>query len=119
MTTPRAAICTRISKTKPTSIMTRIFSVMLACLAGTLLFLTACLMNAAAESPSAFRSTHPVAPLPNDLVVAEAEEFKPGGGNGWQARRFGENYYAATFANSLIQEIKKMLAKLISTIRKK
>ena len=82
--------------------MTRIFSGMLACLAGTLLYLTACLMNAAAESPSAFRSTHPVAPLPNDLVVAEAEEFQPGGGNGWQARRFGENYYAATFANSFL-----------------
>jgi hypothetical protein len=43
----------------------------------------------------------PVVPGPDGLIVCEAEEFQvetPG----WQARPWGENYYAATFANTFL-----------------
>ncbi|MEK6236343.1 MAG: hypothetical protein N2C14_16675, partial [Planctomycetales bacterium] len=45
-----------------------------------------------------------VAQQPDGLYVAEAEEFQAAVPNatGWQAKRFGENYYAATFANSFL-----------------
>ncbi|MDP7014543.1 MAG: hypothetical protein QGG36_01955, partial [Pirellulaceae bacterium] len=42
---------------------------------------------------------------PDGLYICEAEEFKLTGdrdAKGWRARRFGENYYAATFANSFL-----------------
>lgn len=41
---------------------------------------------------------------PDGLYIAEAEEFQVQGKNkdGWEAKRFGENYYAATFANSFL-----------------
>ena len=43
---------------------------------------------------------------PDGLYVCEAEEFQagahPAGTSGWTARRWGENYYAATFANAFL-----------------
>ncbi len=41
---------------------------------------------------------------PDALIVCEAEEFQPAASTspGWQAQRWGENYYAATFANSFL-----------------
>ena len=42
---------------------------------------------------------------PDGLYVCEAEEFQSGSSDdkaGWMAKRFGENYYAATFANSFL-----------------
>ncbi len=41
---------------------------------------------------------------PDGLYVCEAEEFRvrDAAGNGWSAKRFGENYYAATFANTFL-----------------
>ena len=69
---------------------------------GLLLFAWA--STCAAEGPIAaarFRSAGPVAPAPDGTIFCEAEEFtveKPG----WQARPWGENYYAATFANTFL-----------------
>ncbi|MBL8794691.1 MAG: beta-galactosidase trimerization domain-containing protein [Planctomycetia bacterium] len=42
-----------------------------------------------------------VLPLGETTVIAEAEEFHPGKG-AWQAKPFGTNYYAATFANAFL-----------------
>lgn len=41
---------------------------------------------------------------PDGLYICEAEEFQTTtrSATGWQAKRFGENYYAATFANSFL-----------------
>lgn len=39
---------------------------------------------------------------PDGLIIAEAEEFQPAAPGGWQAKKWGENYYAATFANSFL-----------------
>jgi hypothetical protein len=43
---------------------------------------------------------------PDGLYICEAEEFQhqqdPNAAAGWRAQRFGENYYAATFANSFL-----------------
>ena len=39
---------------------------------------------------------------PDGLYIGEAEEFQPASKGGWQAKKFGENYYAATFANSFL-----------------
>jgi len=53
------------------------------------------------KAAQAFRQGTPVPALNDTTVVAEAEEFKvlsPG----WQAKPFGTNYYAATFANSFL-----------------
>ena len=52
-------------------------------------------------SPSKFRSDEPVTPAPDGTIFCEAEEFtveKPG----WQTQPWGENYYAATFANTFL-----------------
>jgi hypothetical protein len=38
---------------------------------------------------------------PDGLLVCEAEDFAPVT-PGWQAKKWGENYYAATFANSFL-----------------
>ena len=35
-------------------------------------------------------------------IVCEAESFTPSGSDGWRRGTFGENYYAATFANAFI-----------------
>ena len=51
----------------------------------------------------------PVAPTPDGTLFCEAEEFKiekpaPAGAEqtGWLAKPWGENYYAATFANTFL-----------------
>ena len=49
--------------------------------------------------PESFRKDQPVEAMPDGNLLLEAEEFQllePG----WEARKWGENYYAATFANS-------------------
>ena len=54
---------------------------------------------AAAQAYGKSRAT--VTAQPDGLVICEAEEFQvrtPG----WQAKRWGENYYAATFANTFL-----------------
>ena len=51
--------------------------------------------------PAAFRGNHPVPPLPDGNLLIEAEEFRPANDT-WEAKRWGENYYAATFANSFL-----------------
>jgi hypothetical protein len=47
-----------------------------------------------------------VAMQPDGLYICEAEEFQVSPPDetapGWQAKRFGDNYYAATFANSFL-----------------
>lgn len=53
-------------------------------------------------SPRDYRGVHPVLPAPDGNLYLEAEEFKPSGKDGWQAQKWGENYYAATFANSFL-----------------
>jgi len=58
----------------------------------------------AAEGPIAavtYRSGQPVRPAPDGTILCEAEEFavdQPG----WQARPWGENYFAGTFANTFL-----------------
>lgn len=53
-------------------------------------------------APQAYRKPgQPVQPVSDTTIICEAEEFqvtKPG----WQARPWGTNYYAATFANSFL-----------------
>lgn len=66
--------------------------------------LTGMLMGADKSVPLAQGSrakNQPVVPSPDGAIICEAEEFrveKPG----WQAKTWGENYYAATFANSFL-----------------
>jgi hypothetical protein len=43
-----------------------------------------------------------IQPQSDGLLVAEAEEFVVNDSKGWSAKDFGENYYAATFANSFL-----------------
>ena len=52
-------------------------------------------------SPKAFRNAHPVEAMPDGNLLVEAEEFQVAKGD-WSAKRWGENYYAATFANSFL-----------------
>ena len=52
-------------------------------------------------SPKAFRNAHPVEAMPDGNLLVEAEEFQVTKGD-WSAKRWGENYYAATFANSFL-----------------
>ncbi len=71
-----------------------------------IVFIAASLLQAQesdnSKAAQAFRAAdQPVAPLDDKTVVAEAEEFQirlPG----WQAKPFGTNYYAATFANCFL-----------------
>ena len=55
-----------------------------------------------AQAAQAYREAlQPVIPLPDGTILCEAEEFRvetPG----WQAREWGTNYYAATFANTFL-----------------
>ncbi len=55
----------------------------------------------APTSPKAFRNAHPVEAMPDGNLLVEAEEFQVAKGD-WRAKRWGENYYAATFANSFL-----------------
>lgn len=53
------------------------------------------------EAPAKYRANRPVLPGPDGALYCEAEEFavlRPG----WQPRRWGDNYYAATFANCFL-----------------
>ncbi len=53
------------------------------------------------EAPARYRAGHPVRPAPDGAVYCEAEEFavlRPG----WEPRRWGDNYYAGTFANCFL-----------------
>ncbi|MBV9124011.1 MAG: hypothetical protein JO112_11685, partial [Planctomycetes bacterium] len=47
------------------------------------------------------RGAPPVPPVSETTVIAEAEEFQVRS-PGWQARPWGTNYYAATFANTFL-----------------
>jgi len=55
-----------------------------------------------AKSAQAYGRANPVvAPLPDGTILCEAEEFQvqtPG----WEAKNWGTNYYAATFANTFL-----------------
>lgn len=42
-----------------------------------------------------------LSPQPDGLIIAEGEDFTSTG-PGWKAGKWGENYYAATFANSFL-----------------
>src|ERR1043166_4024185 len=54
-------------------------------------------------SPGSFRGAAPVQPISDTTILAEAEEFQLVSANdGWRAKPFGTNYYAATFANSFL-----------------
>lgn len=53
-------------------------------------------------SPMDYRADHPVLEAPDGNYYLEAEEFKPQGSSGWEAKEWGHNYYAATFANSFL-----------------
>ena len=55
-----------------------------------------------ANSPIHFRGMHPVRPAPDGNIYLEAEEFTPEEDSDWKAKPWGENYYAATFANSFL-----------------
>ncbi|MHB0939164.1 MAG: hypothetical protein ACYC6A_22460 [Armatimonadota bacterium] len=56
----------------------------------------------AAQAAQAFRAKgEAVTPAPDGTIFCEAEEFTVTK-LGWQARPWGENYYAATFANSFL-----------------
>ena len=55
-----------------------------------------------ANSPIQFRDMHPVRPAPDGNIYLEAEEFTPEEDSDWKAKPWGENYYAATFANSFL-----------------
>ena len=57
---------------------------------------------AAAESPVKFRGTHAVTASADGSILVEAEEFQPAAKSVWKAKPWGENYYAATFANSFL-----------------
>ncbi len=65
--------------------------------------------SAAPHPAQAYRARgEAVAPAPDGNLYCEAEEFKvekPAGGAdpaGWQSKPWGENYYAATFANTFL-----------------
>ncbi len=73
--------------------------------------LSGTLSDAAAQSevvhPAlAYSKAHPVVEVqPDGLYLLEAEEFQSNNSPQspqWQAKRWGENYYAATFANSFL-----------------
>ncbi len=56
----------------------------------------------AVTAAQAYGKTRPaVIAQPDGLIVCEAEEFQVAS-PGWQAQPWGENYYAATFANSFL-----------------
>jgi len=52
-------------------------------------------------SPATYRGQHPVNAMPDGNLLVEAEEFQPLK-PGWTSKKWGENYYAATFANSFL-----------------
>ncbi len=52
-------------------------------------------------TPTVFRGQHAVTALPSGHLLVEAEEFTPHN-EAFTAKAWGENYYAATFANSFL-----------------
>ena len=52
-------------------------------------------------TPTVFRGQHAVTALPSGHLLVEAEEFMPHN-EAFTAKAWGENYYAATFANSFL-----------------
>jgi hypothetical protein len=59
----------------------------------------------AVKAAQAYRANgEAVTPAPDGTYFCEAEEFRvrPGKTPGWEAKPWGENYYAATFANSFL-----------------
>ncbi|MHB9106909.1 MAG: beta-galactosidase trimerization domain-containing protein [Armatimonadota bacterium] len=83
-------------------------SLFLAVLAGLAFLTTASLAAEPAHPAQLYRAAgEPVQPAPDGQIICEAEEFKvvkpgPGAAQGWVARNWGENYYAATFANTFL-----------------
>ncbi len=63
---------------------------------------TACQIPAVADAPGAFRGSHAVVASSDGNLLVEAEEFQPAAASSWQAKPWGQNYYAATFANSFL-----------------
>ncbi|MCA9068951.1 MAG: beta-galactosidase trimerization domain-containing protein [Planctomycetaceae bacterium] len=70
-----------------------------------------CSVTRAASEPQkkhpaeTYAKSHPAVKVqPDGLYICEAEEFQSPqkAQEGWQAKRWGENYYAATFANSFL-----------------
>src|SRR5262245_51910554 len=56
-----------------------------------------------AAGPADFRKAgQPVAPINDTTIIAEAEEFQVVGKGGWQPKTWGENYFAATLANTFL-----------------
>lgn len=60
-------------------------------------------------APAGYRAAFgAVEPISDETVIVEAEEFRvdtsgvAGREQGWKARKWGENYYAATFANTFL-----------------
>ena len=75
--------------------------------------------------PEKYRGQYPVKSAPDGNFYLEAEEFSLEGLNGWKAQRWGENYYAATFANSFLsrkgflgapEQVEKATASITTTI---
>ncbi len=57
--------------------------------------------NETYSAPRQYRGSQPVLAAPDGTLFCEAEEFRVVS-PGWQAGRWGENYYAATFANTFL-----------------
>lgn len=55
----------------------------------------------ASAAAQALGKSRPVTPQPDGLIVCEAEEFQVQS-PGWKARKWGENYFAATLANTFL-----------------
>lgn len=57
-----------------------------------------------AKQAQAYRAQgQPVLAQPDGLIICEAEEFQvEKAAGGWRAKNWGENYYAATFANTFL-----------------
>ena len=55
-------------------------------------------------TPRSYRGDLPVGPAPDGNHYLEAEEFKPSSTDetGWRAKNWGDNYYAASFANCFL-----------------
>lgn len=74
------------------------------CWWGWTIFSWACASVGAAQglmAPAGYREGQPVVPAPDGTIFCEAEEFAVQEG-GWQAKPWGANYYAATFANAFL-----------------
>ncbi len=67
-----------------------------------LVLLLAANLSADIHPAQMFRGKNePVLPAPDGTIFCEAEEFKIEKG-GWQAKKWGENYFAATLANTFL-----------------